>query len=264
MKKLLAILLLQALAPSAAAALDDQSVLWVSWIKPKPGMEAEFEAGIRAHHRWRADQGDTWAWLVWRIDTGAATGTYAIGTFNHAWSDFDTPPVDLALARENRRQTIMPYVDSIRVEHYVYQAAISNVPDDLPPRNFSITEMIEVRVGKERDFMSAVSGITDAIKQVGWPNYYEWYRLDYGGRQPTYARVRLLWSWDDLANPEKSLRDVLEQVYGEREAAKIADMFNAAVERRENRTAILRKELFYVPAGPSTAGLPASVTGPGP
>ncbi len=247
MKKFLVMLVAAFMCAPGAQALDDQSVLWVSWIKPKPGMENEFEAGIRAHHRWRAEQGDTWTWLVWRIDTGPLTGTYAIGTFNHRWSDFDAPPVSLQAAEANRRTTIMPYVETIRTEHYAYEGAISNVPDELPPRNFSITEMIDVRIGRERDFMDAVTKITAAIRQTGWPNYYEWYRLDYGARKPTWARVRLLWSWDDLAAPDVTLRDVLVQVYGEREAANIADSFNSAVERRDNRTAILKKDLFYIP-----------------
>lgn len=248
MKRIIVILLALLVASSNAQALDDQSVLWVSWIKPRPGMEAEFEAGIRAHHRWRSEQGDTWTWLVWRIDTGPLTGTYAIGTFNHEWSDFDTPPVDLAAAHENRRETMMPFIESVHTEHYTYLNRISHVPAELPPRNFSITEMIEVRIGKEQDFLDAVAKISAAIKETGWPNNYEWYRLDYGARKPTYARVRLLWNWGDLSAPDMTLRAVLEQVYGKNEAAEIADTFNASVERRHNRTAMLKKDLFYIPA----------------
>lgn len=45
MKKSMAILLLACELPSPARALDDQSILWVSRIKPGPGLEAKFEAG---------------------------------------------------------------------------------------------------------------------------------------------------------------------------------------------------------------------------
>lgn len=45
MKKSMAILLLHCVLPSPARALDDQSILWVSRIKPGPGLEAEFGAG---------------------------------------------------------------------------------------------------------------------------------------------------------------------------------------------------------------------------
>ncbi len=247
MKKLSALLCLALLSPTTSIALDDQSILWVSWIKPKPGMEREFEEGVKAHHRWRGRQGDRWTYLVWRIGAGPQTGTYAIGTFNHRWADFDSPPVSHELAAANYRETIEPYVQEIRVEHYVHHARISNVPTELPPRNFSITEMIEVKVGRERQFIDAITKIDEAIKQTGWPNYYEWYELEYGGPKPAYARVRLLWSWDDLEAPEKSLRQVLEQAYGRREAASIADAFNESVSRRYNRTAMLRNDLFYVP-----------------
>lgn len=58
---------------------------------------------------------DTWVWLVWRIESGPLTGTYAIGTFNHDWSDFDSPPVDLTFAEANRQETMLPYAESVRV-----------------------------------------------------------------------------------------------------------------------------------------------------
>lgn len=241
------LLVLLLLVPGAAMSLEDQSVSWIYWIKPKPGMERDFEQGVKAHHSWRREQGDPWAWLVWRIGTGPQTGTYAIATFNHRWADFDSPPVSPAKAVENYRDTIEPYVESVRVEQYLYHADISNVPADLPPREFSVTEMIEVHVGRERDFIDAITKIDLAIKQTAWPNYYEWYELDYGGQQPTYARVRLLWSWNDLEPDEKSLRDVLEQAYGHREAARIADAFNRSVSRRYNRTALMQPNLSYFP-----------------
>lgn len=247
MKKLSALLWLILMFPAASFALEDQSVSWIYWIKPKPGMEREFEEGLRTHHRWRGEQSDPWTWLVWRITTGPRTGTYAIATFNHRWADFDSPPVNPVLALENYRDAVGPYVQSMQTEHYVYHADISNVPADLPPREFSITEMIEVRIGRERQFVDAITKIDQAIKQTRWPNYYEWYELDYGGNQPTYARVRLLWSWDDLTPAETSLREVLEQAYGRREAARIAEAFNQSVSRRYNRTAMLKRELFYIP-----------------
>lgn len=248
MKKLSFLLSLILLVPATPFALEDQSVSWIHWIQPKPGMEREFEQAVKAHHRWRGEQGDSWAWLVWRITTGTQTGMYAIATFNHRWADFDAPPVSPTLAMENYRDTVGPYVQSIRTEHYVHHADISNVPADLPPREFSITEMIEVEVGKERQFFDSITKIDRAIKETGWPNYYEWYELDYGGRKPTFARVRLLWRWDDLTADERSLRDVLEQAYGRREAAAIAEAFNQSVSRRYNRTAVLQRELFYIPS----------------
>ncbi len=185
---------LSALLSAPAPALDDGSILWVSWIQPKPGMERQLEEGIRAHHEWRRTQHDRWVWIAWQIGSGPRAGTIALGTFNHPWSDFDAPPVDPKSAEENFRQTVRPHAASVLVEHYAYLGPVSNSPADLPPRKASVTEEIQVKGGREREFLDAIGKISSAIKKAGWPNYYEWFRLDTGGDQPTYARVRLLWS----------------------------------------------------------------------
>jgi hypothetical protein len=210
-------------------------------------MEQEFEAGLASHHQWRGKQGDPWRWIVWRIGSGPMTGTYAVGTFNHRWSDFDSPPVDPELALENFRRTVEPFVESTVVEHYTFLSEASNSPGTLPPRKFSITEMIEVKGGREREFLDAIDKITRAIKQAGWPNYYEWFRLETGGGQPIYARVRILWNWDDLRKPDLSLRQVLEKAYGKGQAEAIATQFHEAVQRRYNRCAVIKPELIYAP-----------------
>ncbi len=82
---------------------------------------------------------------------------------------------------------------------------------------------------------------------AGWPVDYEWYQLETGGDKPAYARVRLLWSWADLAKPEMTLREVLVGSYGPERAQQIAEAFNRTVSRRENRTAMLRPDLFHLP-----------------
>lgn len=247
MKRVIAITFAILALAGPAKALDEGSILWVSWIQPRAGQEAEFEQALKAHHDWRREQGDTWSWLVWRIGSGERTGTYAVGTFGHRWSEFDSPPVDEAAARAHFINTVEPHVDSTRVEHYSYLASLGNLRADLPPRKFSVTEAIEVHVGMEREFLDAIAKITAAIKEQAWPVYYEWYQLETGGTKPAYARVRLLWSWGDLADQEMSLREVLVKTYGPAHAQQIADQFNRTVRQRENRTALLRPDLFYLP-----------------
>ncbi len=43
---------------------------------------------------------------------------------------------------------------------------------------------------------------------------------------------------------------MLEAAYGKDGAAELASQFHESVIRRQNRTAIIRPELFYVPAPP--------------
>lgn len=240
----LAVLLL---AAGTASALDDQSLLWVYWIEPRAGMETQFEQALQAHHVWRREQDDPWTWIVWRIASGPRSGTYAVGAFNRQWADFDNPPVAPDRASANYRATIAPYVESIELQHYTHLGSFSHSPAELPPRKLSITEEFHVHVGAESAFEEAAARIDAAIRQTNTPLYYEWWRLDTGGKKPLYARVRLLWSFAEINEPQASLRSILEQAYGEREAAAIAAQFNDSVRSRSNRMAIVRPDLYYLP-----------------
>jgi hypothetical protein len=232
---------------ATASALDDQSILWVSWIKPRPGMERQFENGLKAHHDWRRENGDTWQWIVWRISSGQRSGTYAVGTFNHRWSDFQSAPVALIAARQNYLELIDPFVESANVHHYTYQKSLNTLRDDLPPRKFSVTEEFELLPGREADFVEAAARIREAIVQTGLPYYYEWYRLETGGPQPLYARVRLLWNWQELETDDAAVLNAVRQTFGERRAASIMAKFNGAIRTETNRYAELRPDLSYIP-----------------
>lgn len=232
---------------SGSAALRDQSILWVAWITPREGMELPFEDALKLHQQWRLDQNDSWRWITWRISSGERTGTYAVGTFNHSWEDFQSPPVPTASAHAHFQETVAPYVESVVVHHYSYQSSIGHVPDHLPPRSFSITDEFEIIPGRERRFFEAARQINLAIIDQGVPYYYEWYRLETGGAQPLYARVRLLWNWSDLDIGHREVIAALEERYGKRKATSILAEFSDSVHKHTNRYAQLRPDLFQIP-----------------
>lgn len=238
---------LACLLAGPAAALDDRSILWVSWVKPKAGMEREFVAGLHAHQAWRKGQGETWRWIVWRIGSGERSGTYAIGTFDRRWADFADPPVPAAAARAHWLAAVAPFVASTDVHHYTYQKTLNTLRDDQPPRKFSVTEEFELRPGREADFVAAAAKIRDAINAAGLPYFYEWYRLETGGVQPLYARVRLLWDWQELEVDDAAVEAAVTQTFGARQGAKILAQFHDAVRRETNRYAELRPDLFLIP-----------------
>ncbi len=59
------------------------------FVKPKPGMEQQFEAAYKQHIAWHRQQSDTWAWHTWQYETGDRFGQYAVWTAGHHWEDFD-------------------------------------------------------------------------------------------------------------------------------------------------------------------------------
>lgn len=107
MKPILLILLLT----SAAAFGQDNRIAQFSVWQPKETQAANFQRGYQLHLKWRKSAGEPWEWYGWYFTSGPRVGSFMEATFNHAWSDFDTPldPVEEGI---DRQQTVFPFADN--------------------------------------------------------------------------------------------------------------------------------------------------------
>lgn len=243
-----AILLAGFLALPAATQEEQGSIAWVSFVKASPGWEQQFEEGAKKHIAWHRKQKDTWRWSAWQYVTGDNTGMYGYGSFEHRWEDFDNPGVPADADQADYQNTLAPYVESAVSRLYMSLPKVSQPWEGTA----AMEEILEfqVKYGKEREFSYAIRKFHEAIQQTKWPVQYEWYRLMNGGEHPTFVLVLPRGNWAAFKPLDKSFVAMLEEAYGEEEAHRLLQSFDATI--RSLSTSIIRDraDLGYIPDAP--------------
>ena len=246
----LAIFFCLVLAALPALAQDEEpGTLWQEFfVTAKPGHEQQFEAGYKAHAEWHRAN-DSWTWHTWQVVNGKHLGQYIARTGGHHWADFD--------GRENMNEAdgkhfneyVLPHVQSTSSRIVQDMLTISKWPEgDMPPLVNVIT--FHVKYGADQEFVHAISQISEAIEKSNWPTTgYAWLTVVNGGRTPTYILALPHSSWADMAEPEKSIWAMLEEVYGKEGAGKIMGTFSKTVESETSFIVTFREDLSSIPDG---------------
>ena len=187
-----------------ANAADDNSagaVARIILIRPKRGLEKDFEAGYKRHLEWRRGKNDSWRWHGFFFAQGSRAGSYLLGTFQHDWTDFDQA---LAANEEASDFTVnvVPYAENFTISQITRLRDFSS-PEEVPGQSYLI-EMVsyELRPGAERTFETMVGSAISGWKQRH-PNIpFAWYKTINGGIQPYYIFMRTLNRWSDLRESE--------------------------------------------------------------
>lgn len=103
------LLLIIALCSPAVFAQDNRIAQFSIW-QPKESQAASFQRGYQHHIKWRKVAGDPWEWYGWYFSSGPRIGHFMEATFNHAWSDFDSP-VDPIEESVDKQQNVYPFAD---------------------------------------------------------------------------------------------------------------------------------------------------------
>lgn len=85
---------------------QEKNVAHFSVWSPKAGREQNFEAGYKKHLLWHKANGDKWSWYGWYIVSGPRFGQFVDATFEHSWSDFDSPVKPAEDAADNELHTV--------------------------------------------------------------------------------------------------------------------------------------------------------------
>lgn len=206
----------------AAIAADDNSggtIARIILIRPKRGLEKDFEAGYKRHLDWRRVKNDSWRWHGFSFVQGGRTGSYLFGTFQHDWTDFDQalPPNEES---SDFTLNVVPYTDNFTISQVSRLRDFSS-PEEVPGSAYLI-EMVsyELRPGAERTFESLLGPAVASWKQRH-PNIpFAWYKTINGGIQPYYIFMRTLNRWSDLRESDPfftetrdvSLKDVIKTI----------------------------------------------------
>jgi hypothetical protein len=213
------VFLFQVLNTNAADDNSSGTIARIILVRPKRGLEKDFEAGYKRHLEWRRGKNDAWRWHGFFFAQGSRAGSYLFGTFQHDWTDFDQA---LAANEEASDFTlnVVPYTESFTISQINRLREFSS-PEEVPGQSYLI-EIVsyELRPGAERTFESMVGSAISGWKQRH-PNIpFAWYKTINGGIQPYYIFMRTLNRWSDLRESEPfftesrdtTLKDIIKKI----------------------------------------------------
>lgn len=228
---------------------EDPVVSRVATWKPKPGLEAKLEAGIKAHNEFHRKQNDTTTFETYVITSGPNSGHYLRVAPGRNWRDFDTEAAGNKADQADSAINTDPYIASSETEYWRVRLDLSRPrPEMTPPAMYSIT-FYRVKFGKTDDFERAFKKSKEALDKANWPRHSLVLSLLNGGEGPTYAILVPRQKFAELNPPEgKTLAQVLEDQLGRDEASTRTEMLNAAVEGTFTQLVEHRPDLSYGPA----------------
>ncbi|MFQ5818125.1 MAG: hypothetical protein ACE5H2_09270 [Terriglobia bacterium] len=245
----MSVLLLGALLARPAVAQEEPGqIARVYHVKPRAGMELQFEEAFKQHIDWHRQQGDTWTWNTWFISTGKRFGQYAVGTFGHRWADFDNPGVDPEADAAHYLANVAPYVQSVTSLFGMVLPNVSRPPEGKGPSPLASLIHIYVKVGAEEKFMHAIGKVSKALEKGNWPGRYLWYALVNGGKHPQFVLVLPRENWASFKEPEKPVGAALEEVYGRQGADSLRMVFRKTIRSEWSEVLEYRPDLSYAPA----------------
>jgi len=238
---------LQGLAIAAMAQEQPGTIGEVIRIRPKPGMEKQFEAAGKEHIAWHRQKNDPWAWFVWQVMSGPRTGEYVAATFGHKWADFDTAPVSREEDDADAGTRVRPYTESVETQYVVFLPKHSRPPQGSTPSKFATVATIRLKHGMEDAYRNAVSKIPKAMEKTNWPGRYVFYALANGGEHPTFFLVLPREKWADFAAPDKPFEKMMEEAYGREDAEAILKTIDKATAKVTSEMIVYRPDMSYVP-----------------
>ncbi len=243
----LVVLSLLLLALPALAQDEPGNLARAFFVKPKPGMEQQFEEAYKQHIAWHRQQNDTWAWHTWQYETGDRLGQYAVWTAGHHWEDFDAHAEFSAADTADYMANVAQYVGSVTGTFSRVLPEVSRWPEGEGVPAFINVLTFRLRYGGDREFNYAIKKVTEAINKSDWPVHYGWMAMVSGVELGTYILVFPHENWADFKEPDKPLWAMLEGVYGRVGAEKLRKAFSKTVLSGSSEILSFRADLSYTP-----------------
>lgn len=255
-KAAISILLLAALVALGAIPLAAQqaapTVSRSFWIKPKPGMEQQFEQGAKAHLDWHRQQKDTWTYNSYQYETGERLGQFVVVTGGHKWEDFDGRASMDAADLADFRAKVGPYIDSSASLFSIERTEVSRPLPGTTPAALVHVLIFELKPGTDADFNYCIRKFHEGIGKTNWPTNYSWLQRMAGAEVPTYVLVLPHKDWASFNPLSKTFAQMLDEAYGQQEARELLEKFSKTI--REETSQILRHRPDLSYQAPAAAG----------
>ncbi len=226
--------LLAVIAMPATAAEDTPTIARMWKVVPKDGMWVQMEEAMRAHIRFRVDNGDPWSWNVYRVVGGEIDGARYVRSANHTWADVQAYADSefVAKALDHWNATVHPFVDSYVTSIANYHPDISQWPEGALFKYYRVFTY-HLEPGTLVEFKAAVKAITDVLIEAEWDNTWA-FTEHLTGDLPAVSLVIPEDGWAGFVGPDKSAREVVAAVKGEDAAKAMWDAFMEHVESVES------------------------------
>ncbi len=192
-----------AVAPASAAGAGpgDGGAAHLFGYYPKPGRQADFDAGYRRHLQWHRDHRDPLPWYGWYVTSGARAGMFVDGSFGAPFAAFDAR-VDPAGDAADGARNVTAFADPAFRASYRLRREFST---GFPLERRRPTKAVQVfhyrlKPGAGERFEAVLRAARAGLdRQAGAPAY-TWYELVVGGDSPAYLLMvaRDGWSGYDV------------------------------------------------------------------
>ncbi|MBI4462687.1 MAG: hypothetical protein HY653_07270 [Acidobacteria bacterium] len=236
------------LALPALAQQEGQNVSRAYWVKPKAGMELQYEEAYKKHIAWHRQQKDTWTWTTFQVEAGDGVGQFITVTAGHRWADFDKPSVSPDADRADALANTGPYTESVRSVFSVFRGDISRPPAPGQVLPVSQTIRFHLNPGRSADFAYVVRKVHEAIGKTNRPGNYFWLERVAGEETPTFVLVLPRKDWADFEPQATPIWEMMEEVYGRQEAEELRALQNKAIHCTSSYILRHRPDLSYTPA----------------
>ena len=220
------------------------------WVKPKPGMEQQFEEAVKKHIAWHRQQKDTWSYTAYQVEAGEDLSQYVVVTSGHRWEDFDGRTAFDAADEADYLANVAPYAQSIGSIFSIFRAEVSRPLPGGEIAPLSVAIRTHLNPGTTGDFTYAVRKFHEAIGKTNWPVNYVWLERVSGSEVPTFVLLLPRKNWAAFNPLEKPLAAVLEEAYGRQEAEALLSKYYKTIHCQTSIILRHRPDLSYVPAAP--------------
>jgi hypothetical protein len=194
----------------------------VWYVIPKRGMEAEFESAVKAHNRYRVDQGEAREWSIYVPVVGHNLRVYQFRSCCHDFADldkFESEDGKQGLTR-HWNENVDQYVD--HYHHYLERNDWKHshmLEDGGPFKYYGVTSWVW------KEDAGPASGIarrhfSKIAKEQGWASEdHQWLWLSRIGGKAVLMLVNPMENYADMAPTDPSFYDFLAEKLGSETAA---------------------------------------------
>ena len=233
--------------PSAPAFAQQKpgNVTLVTEMTPKPGMEQQFEGGLKQLAAWYASNNDPQGRAVFMQITGEKAGTYSVVRRWMHWADLDKPSGQYRAEFEKAMgDTVATYALKVYVEHpELDHSSIQN------PAKYYELIVLHVPVGKWDQFRALATQFREAVEKTKAPTDYSWLSLDEGGKSGTWILAIAHKDSASFGDPAiKPIPQVAKDAFGESAARNVRDEIASATGGFwDTEVVMFRPDLSYFP-----------------
>jgi hypothetical protein len=216
---------------------------------PKPGMDAQFDAGYQKHLAWHRTHNDPLVWYGWTITHGPRMGMFIDGSFGAPFSAFDhrVAPADDA---KDADRTFMAFGEpAFRAVYRVRRDLSTGTPlEQWQPTAMAEVHVYKLKLGKAAQFEQIVKRMRAVVEASGGQGMHTWYEGVGGTASPEFM---LMVARNDWASYDKSPGD-LERVMSSVEDAttrrELLAAYAACVDSVTSEIWRYRPEMSLIPA----------------